>query len=181
MAYFCFDFRCASDVPAVGLPTVVLEPRKPLQGAAGHGHGHGQPPTGVARCCQGLPAKGRPAAAKPSLEGGGRLRLGPPAKGRSPAGAAALMGRPPACTSGCGQLAGATASGAPTRDGCPRRARKGLSPAASPAASKGGGADCRGGCPLVGRLSAGKCSAVACTGQRWRRGRWGQEGLGHSF
>ncbi|RWV79568.1 hypothetical protein GW17_00059274 [Ensete ventricosum] len=35
---------------------------------------------------------------------------------------------------------------------------KGLPPVASPAASKGGGASCRGGCPLAGRLLAGKGS-----------------------
>ncbi|RWV77597.1 hypothetical protein GW17_00061547 [Ensete ventricosum] len=37
-------------------------------------------------------------------------------------------------------------------------ARKGLPPATNPTASRGGGASRKGGCPLVGRLPAGKGS-----------------------
>ncbi|RZS09963.1 hypothetical protein BHM03_00041103 [Ensete ventricosum] len=89
MAYFCFDFRCASDAPVVGLPTVVSEPSRawPRPRPA--------------------PLQGWPAVAKASLQRGDRLRPSPPLKG-------AVV---------CGQLAGATASDAPTRDGCPRRRR----------------------------------------------------------
>ncbi|RZS19870.1 hypothetical protein BHM03_00052317, partial [Ensete ventricosum] len=51
--------------------------------------------------------------------------------------------------------------------GCPRRTRKGRPTVASPqgaVASRGGGADRKGGRPLVGRLSAATGSAVACAG-----------------
>ncbi|RWW09354.1 hypothetical protein GW17_00027162 [Ensete ventricosum] len=66
-----------------------------------------------------------------------------PYKGWSPAGAAARKGRPPTGTAGCGQ---------PARVNRQRLTRKGLPPAASPTATKGGGAGRRGGRPLAGRL-----------------------------
>ncbi|RRT33484.1 hypothetical protein B296_00032470 [Ensete ventricosum] len=69
---------------------------------------------------------------------------------------------------------GAATYGQATRGGCLRctcigggrqqPARKGLPPAASPAASRGGGVSRRGGRPLAGRLSAVKDS------HRLRRG-----------
>ncbi|RWV76960.1 hypothetical protein GW17_00062281, partial [Ensete ventricosum] len=60
---FCFDFRCACDAPTVGFPTVILEPRKPLQGAVGHGHG--QPPCRGGQLQPRPPCKGAARASHP--------------------------------------------------------------------------------------------------------------------
>ncbi|RRT50849.1 hypothetical protein B296_00041375 [Ensete ventricosum] len=57
---------------------------------------------------------------------------------------------------------GATDHGLATCKGRP--ARKGLLPAASPIASRGGGSGRRGGHPLAGRLSAAKGSHRLCRG-----------------
>ncbi|RWW61599.1 hypothetical protein BHE74_00031336 [Ensete ventricosum] len=79
------------------------------------------------------------------------------AKGRPPVGATARKGRPPT---------GAAANDALARDSYRRLARKRL-PTAHPqgaAASKGGSAGRRGGCPLAGRLPTTTHSVTACVG-----------------
>ncbi|RZS25845.1 hypothetical protein BHM03_00059107, partial [Ensete ventricosum] len=77
---------------------------------------------------------------------------------------ATCKGRPPAGTVGFGQPAGAVGSGQHVRASRQRPARKGLSPAASPTTSRGGGAGRRGGRPLAGRVP------TAMGSRRLRRG-----------
>ncbi|RZS23785.1 hypothetical protein BHM03_00056762, partial [Ensete ventricosum] len=62
--------------------------------------------------------------------------------------------RPPVGTFGYGQPVGVASCRAPTR----------VAAAASLGASRGGGAGCRGGCPLVGWLLTGKGSRRLCKG-----------------
>ncbi|RZS23458.1 hypothetical protein BHM03_00056399 [Ensete ventricosum] len=92
-------------------------------------------------------------------------------KGRPPIGAAARKGRPPTGMASCGQPAGAAASDQLARASRQRPARKGLPPADSPVASKGGSAGRRGGRPLAGRLPVAKGSRRLRRGsRRLRRG-----------
>ncbi|RWW36762.1 hypothetical protein BHE74_00058191 [Ensete ventricosum] len=81
------------------------------------------------------PMQGRPPMTRP--------RPRTPARGRLVAARASPQGRQP--------LAARHPQGGRLQGAC-----KGLPPTDSPVASRGGGADRRGGCPLVGRLPTGK-------------------------
>ncbi|RWV80128.1 hypothetical protein GW17_00058645 [Ensete ventricosum] len=100
---------------------------------------------------------------------GGLPRPGP-LQGAAARRAATRKGRPPEGTTGCDQLARANRQ---------QSARKGLPPAANPAASKGRDADRKGGRPLGGQLPTAKGSC-RCRPLRRRRNE-GEGGLGHLF
>ncbi|RWV85124.1 hypothetical protein GW17_00053108 [Ensete ventricosum] len=108
-----------------------LRPR-PLQGG-----GWPRPtPLGVTDCSQGSLVRG----------------LSATCKGRPPIGATARKWRPPVGAAGCGQPAGATASGVPVRDDRQRPARKRL-PTAHPRRAIGGSRCPRGWPPYWETLS----------------------------
>ncbi|RZS17744.1 hypothetical protein BHM03_00049926 [Ensete ventricosum] len=113
---------------------------------------------------QGQPPTTR-AQPKPTQKGGQRLPHGATTarRGNCPKGRRLRAEAQPTGTVGCGQPVGAVATRGHSRlqhgarkGGRLQGARKGLSPAASPVASRGGGTSRRGGRPLVGRLPMGK-------------------------
>ncbi|RZS25271.1 hypothetical protein BHM03_00058448 [Ensete ventricosum] len=109
----------------------------------------GRPATANPICKVGHPRPDR-GQGQPEREASGARR------GSSPQGQHLQAEAPPAGTTGCGsRLQGAC---------------KGLPPTASSVANRGSGASCRGGCPLAGRLLAGKGS------RHLRRGNGGAEG-----